>query len=346
LGIGAVFNSQGSGAVFTPPYSVTLAGSRFDSKEIPSTVRGPAGHGAPAHAAARAFSASALQISPSFKAISLSPPRALIQYQHKYPAFPAHSPSVPAGVIPAGCKFSPHPRRSPARDIPDAQCAFDSDAPLHECALGFARGVLGGYGRSEYVVTNASDSIISPAEGSLRWGLQQYRDGVYIRFESSMTIHLKGRLLLSSYTTIDGRGGQVQIRGETIVVQSAEHVIIHNIEVGEVDVAPYGTLDGIAIRASSMVWVDHCLVHNAPLGTVDLLASSDAVTVSHCHLSKLPPPPSPPPTPRQHHPPLTRRPAGTGGQEPDTARVTYFGNFFEGPSAPVLHWPGVACATW
>ncbi|GJP69070.1 hypothetical protein CLOP_g25695 [Closterium sp. NIES-67] len=341
LGNGAVFNSQGSGAVFTPPYSVTLAAPDSTLEKFLQQSAGPRVMARPPMQPP-ALSPPPLSKSPLLQSHLPLPPRALIQYQHKYPAFPAHSPSVPAGVIPAGCKFSPHPRRSPARDIPDAQCAFDSDAPLHECALGFARGVLGGYGRSEYVVTNASDSIISPAEGSLRWGLQQYRDGVYIRFESSMTIHLKGRLLLSSYTTIDGRGGQVQIRGETIVVQSAEHVIIHNIEVGEVDVAPYGTLDGIAIRASSMVWVDHCLVHNAPLGTVDLLASSDAVTVSHCHLSNylLPlasanatsaPPPADPTAP------------GTGGQEPDTARVTYFGNFFEGPSAPVLHCQASLC---
>ncbi|GJP78883.1 hypothetical protein CLOP_g9148 [Closterium sp. NIES-67] len=155
-----------------------------------------------------ALSPPPLSKSPPPSKPSPSPPPAPLSNISIIPRLPRALPSVPAGVIPAGCKFSPIPGVPPPADIPDAQCAFDSDAPLHECALGFARGVLGGYGRSEYVVTNASDSIISPAEGSLRWGLQQYRDGVYIRFESSMTIHLKGRLLLSSYTTIDGRGGR------------------------------------------------------------------------------------------------------------------------------------------
>ncbi|CAI5999737.1 unnamed protein product, partial [Closterium sp. NIES-64] len=102
--------------------------------------------------------------------------------------------------------------------------------------------------------------------------------------------------------------------------------------VGEVDEAPYGTQDGIAIRASSMVWVDHCLVHNTPMGTIDLLASSDA-----------------------HRPPTIQRApariqaraqARVGSGVPESLMrlgLRTFGNFFEGPSAPMLHCQASLC---
>ncbi|CAI5981869.1 unnamed protein product [Closterium sp. NIES-64] len=497
LGNGAVFNSQGSSVVFTPPYSITLAApdtaleSFIQQSAGPRVMARPPMQPPPPPASPPPLPKSPppVQSPPPPPApltnINMNPPRSP-RTPPRYPPF--SSPPPPTNSPPA-------PPAPPSADLPDAQCAFNTDLPLHNCSLGFARGVLGGYGRSEYVVTISNDSIIAPVEGSLRWGLQQYRDGVYIRFESSMTINLKGRLFLSSYTTIDGRGGQIRILGDTIVVQSAQHrvkwmdymhpppllspalsllspalpllspalpllsptlpllspalpllspalpllspalpllspalplpspalpllspplpllspalpllspplpllspAIPHpdsiaikasagNIlhppllpilpsplslpppflptsspsptsgRVGEVDEAPYGTQDGIAIRASSMVWVDHCLVHNTPMGTIDLLASSDAVSVSYCHLSNylLPltsanatsAPPSDDPTSSGKD---TGTGAGTGGDggtgEPDAARVTYFGNFFEGPSAPMLHCQASLC---
>ncbi|CAI5472944.1 unnamed protein product [Closterium sp. Yama58-4] len=356
LGNGAVFNSQGTGVVFTPPYSITLAAPDTALESFIQQSAGPRvmarppmqPSAPPASPPLSPKSPPPLQSPPPPPApltnINMNPPRS--------PRTPPQSP--PTSSPPPPTNSPPVPGVPPSADLPEAQCAFNTDLPLHNCSLGFARGVLGGYGRSEYVVTNASDSIIAPVEGSLRWGLQQYRDGVYIRFDSSLTINLKGRLFISSYTTIDGRGGQIRIMGDTIVVQSAQHVIIHNIEVGEVDQASFGTQDGIAIRASSTVWVDHCLVHNAPMGTIDLLASSDAVTVSYCHLSNYllllasanatsAPALADPTSPGMG----TGTGVGTGGDggtgEPDAARVTYFGNFFEGPSAPMLHCQASLC---
>ncbi|CAI5458167.1 unnamed protein product [Closterium sp. Yama58-4] len=360
LGNGAVFNSQGTGVVFTPPYSITLAAPDTALESFIQQSAGPRVMARPpVQPPPPPASPPPLPKSPPPVQSPPPPPAPLTNINMNPPRSPRTPPRYPpVSSTPPPTNSPPAPPALPSADLPDAQCAFNTDLPLHNCSLGFAQGVLGGYGRSEYVVTIANDSIIAPVEGSLRWGLQQYRDGVYIRFDSSMTINLKGRLFISSYTTIDGRGGQIRIMGDTIVVQSAQHVIIHNIEVGEVDPAPFGTQDGIAIRASSMVWVDHCLVQNAPLGTVDLLASSDAVTVSYCHFSNylLPlssanatsaPPSDDPTSPGSGVGTGTNTGTGTDGDgatgEPDAARVTYFGNFFEGPSAPMLHCQASLC---
>ncbi|CAI5514413.1 unnamed protein product [Closterium sp. Naga37s-1] len=348
LGNGAVFNSQGAGIIFTPPYSITLAApdtaleSFIQQSAGPRVMARPPMQPPPPPASPPPLPKSPppLQSPPPPPApltnINMNPPRSP-RTPPRYP--PVSSPPPPTNSLPA-------PPAPPSADLPDAQCAFDSDLPLHNCSLGFARGVLGGFGRSEYVVTNDTDSIIAPVEGSLRWGLQQYRDGVYIRGRG-------GR----SHLWQAGRHGHTsQHHGVGGPLTSCSSPYLHSplvpslFPVGEVDQAPFGTQDGVAIRASSMVWVDHCLVHNAPLGTIDLLASSDTVTVSYCHLSNylLPLasanttsalPPADPTSPDEGT--GTDGDGGTG--EPDGARVTYFGNFFEGPSAPMLHCQASLC---
>ncbi|CAI5512293.1 unnamed protein product [Closterium sp. Naga37s-1] len=289
LGNGAVFNSQGTGIVFTPPYSITLAApdtalESFIQQSVgPRVMARPPMQPPPPPASPPPASQSPPPKSPP-PLQSPPPPAPLTNINMNPPRSPRTPPRYPPTSPPPPVNSPPAPPAPPSADLPDAQCAFDSDFPLHNCSLGFARGVLGGYGRSEYVVTSYNDSIIAP------------------------------------------------------------------VEVGEVDEAPYGTQDGIAIRASSTVWVDHCLVHNAPMGTVDLLASSDAVTISYCHLSNyLLPLSSANATsaPAPDDPTSLGTDTGTDGDggtgEPDAARVTYFGNFFEGPSAPMLHCQASLC---
>ncbi|CAI5485288.1 unnamed protein product [Closterium sp. Naga37s-1] len=359
LGNGAVFNSQGTGVVFTPPYSMTLAApdtaleSFIQQSAGPSVMARPLMQPPPPPASPPPLPKSPppVQSPPPPPApltnINMNPPRSP-RTPPRYP--PVSSPPPPTNSPPA-------PPAPPSADLPDAQCAFDSDLPLHNCSLGFARGVLGGYERSEYVVTNANDSIIAPVEA------EQCAWTTYIPafpFPDPCCLPLPSLPVGEVEEATYGRQDGMAIRASSMVWVDHSHPalphiytppLVHSlIPVGEVDPAPFGTQDGIAIRASSMVWVDHCLVHNAPLGTIDLLASSDTVTVSYCHLSNyLLPLASANATSALQTADRTSPDAGTGTDgdggagEPDGARVTYFGNFFEGPSAPMLHCQASLC---
>eukprot|EP00850_Spirogloea_muscicola_P003257 SM000013S26426 [mRNA] locus=s13:371158:374337:+ [translate_table: standard] len=205
---------------------------------------------------------------------------------------PPPSPPPPPRPPPRPPPLSPPPPPSPpplfpilpATPPPPPDCPFralGAGQNLVKCAMGFATGTRGGYQKTRYVVTDPSDNAQTVKEGTLRWGIANLDKGVYITFARSMTITLQARLFLSSYTTVDGRGAKVVLLKNGLVVENIQHVIIHNIEVGDV----LGDSDVIPIRSSRqvllMVWVDHCRIYNASRGTVDVVIGSTDVTISN-----------------------------------------------------------------
>ncbi|CAI5980688.1 unnamed protein product [Closterium sp. NIES-65] len=153
---------------------------------------------------------------------------------------------------------------------------------LYRCAMGYAAlaGVTGGLGKPVYVVTSDVDRAEDVPEGSLRWGLSNYPEGVIIRFNSSMLISLQKRLFLQSHVTIDGRGANVIIRGG-MVLQNITNVIIHNVAIGD----QRGDHDVVHIAGTTRVWVDHCQVYKAIRGTVDAVYGSTDITISNSYIS-------------------------------------------------------------
>ena len=65
----------------------------------------------------------------------------------------------------------------------------------------------------KYKVTDDSDHPLEPKPGTLRFGATAIKGKVWITFKKDMRIKLEKPLLISSFTTIDGRGASVHIAG-------------------------------------------------------------------------------------------------------------------------------------
>jgi len=77
-----------------------------------------------------------------------------------------------------------------------ATIAAKAQLPAFPGAEGFGRYVTGGRGGAVYTVTNLTDSVVKPAEGSLRWALNKPGPKTVV-FAVSGTIELKRRLNIS-----------------------------------------------------------------------------------------------------------------------------------------------------
>ena len=62
-----------------------------------------------------------------------------------------------------------------------------------------------------YKVTDPSDRPLNPKPGTLRYGTSKIQGKVWITFQRDMNINFVRPLLISSFTTIDGRGVDVYI---------------------------------------------------------------------------------------------------------------------------------------
>ncbi|MDD3737532.1 MAG: pectate lyase, partial [Bacteroidales bacterium] len=95
--------------------------------------------------------------------------------------------------------------------------------PAFPGAEGFGRHATGGRGGKVYTVTNLTDSVVKPAEGSLRWALNKPGPKTIV-FAVSGTIKLKRRLNISKGdVTIAGQtapGDGICISGETVSIES------------------------------------------------------------------------------------------------------------------------------
>lgn len=86
---------------------------------------------------------------------------------------------------------------------------------LATCSVGFAGKMTNNIGKDtiHYEVTDPSDHPLNPNPGTLRFGARKMKGKVWITFKGSMRIKLERPLLISSFTTIDGRGASVHIAG-------------------------------------------------------------------------------------------------------------------------------------
>jgi len=81
------------------------------------------------------------------------------------------------------------------------------------CSVGYVGKMTNNIGKDliHYKVTDPSDHPLNLAPGTLRYGASRIQGKVWITFKRNMNIKLVRPLLISSFTTIDGRGVDVHI---------------------------------------------------------------------------------------------------------------------------------------
>ena len=172
---------------------------------------------------------------------------------------------------------------------------------LADCAIGFGRHAVGGRGGRIYIVTDSSDdNPANPKPGTLRYAVIQH-EPLWIIFKHDMVITLKQQLVMNSYKTIDGRGASVHITGGgCITIHDVNNIMIHGIHIH--DCKPVGNAmirdspnhvghwgmsdgDGITIRGSKHIWVDHCSLANCYDGLIDATLASTYITLSNNYMT-------------------------------------------------------------
>ncbi|XP_051135293.1 probable pectate lyase 16 [Andrographis paniculata] len=172
---------------------------------------------------------------------------------------------------------------------------------LADCALGFGSDAGGGKAGAIYVVTDPSDDAESPKQGTLRYAAIQ-DDPLWIIFDRDMVIKLENELIMNSYKTIDGRGARVEISGgPCITIEGVTNVIVHGISLHDCKPGKPGLVrstpshlghrlgsdgDGIAVFASSHVWIDHCYLARCADGLTDVTHASSFVTISNNYFTQ------------------------------------------------------------
>jgi hypothetical protein len=142
-----------------------------------------------------------------------------------------------------------------------AAVAVRAQLPAFPGAEGFGRYATGGRGGAVYTVTNLTDSVVKPAEGSLRWALNKPGPKTIV-FAVSGTIELKRRLNISKGdVTIAGQtapGDGICISGETVSVES-DNVIIRYIRFRCGNELPgEEPKDAISCIRQKNIIIDHC----------------------------------------------------------------------------------------
>jgi len=84
---------------------------------------------------------------------------------------------------------------------------------LATCSVGYAGKMINNMGNDliHYKVTDSSDDPINPKPNTLKYGASIIQGKVWITFQKDMNIKLEKPLLISSFTTIDGRGFNIHI---------------------------------------------------------------------------------------------------------------------------------------
>ncbi|XP_027915591.1 pectate lyase 1-like [Vigna unguiculata] len=170
---------------------------------------------------------------------------------------------------------------------------------LATCSVGYAGKMINNIGNDliHYKVTDASDDPINPKPNTLRYGTSIIQGKVWITFQKDMQIKLEKPLLISSFTTIDGRGVNVHIANNAcLMIFKATNIIIHGIRIHhckpqapgivmgpEGKVIPLGHVDGDAIRliTASRIWIDHNTLYDCQDGLLDVTRGSTDVTISN-----------------------------------------------------------------
>ncbi|GLJ43866.1 hypothetical protein SUGI_0914290 [Cryptomeria japonica] len=167
---------------------------------------------------------------------------------------------------------------------------------LADCAIGYGAYAQGGKGGKIYTVVSSEDDAVNPKPGTLRYGVA-LPGRVWIVFGRNMNIVLKMPLVVGSYKTIDGRGAQVHISGGAcILIHEVQNVIIHGLNIHLCKPTDPGYVmwsdstirhlgraegDGISIRSSRHVWIDHNTLSICHDGLIDVTLESTYVTLSN-----------------------------------------------------------------
>ncbi|GJP34259.1 hypothetical protein CLOM_g8534 [Closterium sp. NIES-68] len=267
---GATFNTTayaGATPIFTPPYALSLPRNPRQMEAILKVNCGP-----------------------KYDAESALPPASS---EFLPPAPPAPTPTnttnttasttATANTTAAGNSTVTSNTTSPPSSNDCQYSPSGAGIGLGNCSMGFAAaGLVGGAAKTTYVVTLEEDSTSATRQGSLRWGIANfYKTGAYIKFARDMTIQLVAPLYVKSFMTLDGRGVNVKIVGDSLLVQHSTQVIIHNIEFSSSRTAPAT----ISLYNSSAAWIDHCRFSNLSASTpaIELARNSTAVTISNSH---------------------------------------------------------------
>ncbi|KAK7380814.1 hypothetical protein VNO78_33333 [Psophocarpus tetragonolobus] len=170
---------------------------------------------------------------------------------------------------------------------------------LATCSVGYVGKMTNNIGKDliHYTVTDPSDDPINPKLGTLRYGASVIQGKVWITFQKDMHIKLEKPLLISSFTTIDGRGVNVDIANNAcLMISKATNIIIHSIRVHHCKpqapglvmgpkgkVVPLGHMDGDAFRlvTASKIWIDHNTLFDCQDGLLDVTRGSTNVTISN-----------------------------------------------------------------
>ncbi|KAK1348064.1 Pectate lyase [Heracleum sosnowskyi] len=170
---------------------------------------------------------------------------------------------------------------------------------LAKCSIGYAGKMTRNAGPdvTEYVVTDPSDDAVNPKPGTLRYAMTSIGGKKWVTFKRDMKIKLQRPLLVSSFSTIDGRGASVHIAGGAcLLLQRVTDVIIHGLRIHDCQmqgpgpvrgpdakIVNIGHADGDAIRmlSSSKIWIDHNTLYDCPDGLIDVTRGSTDVTISN-----------------------------------------------------------------
>jgi pectate lyase len=100
-----------------------------------------------------------------------------------------------------------------------------------------------------------------------------------IGFQGTLDV---GALQLTSNKTLIGLGSDATLLGG-ISIRGQANAFVENVIVANLNVSAATSLvdgDGIQIHHAHHVWIDHCALHDAPNGLLDIVHGSDFVTVS------------------------------------------------------------------
>ncbi|MCD7465115.1 hypothetical protein HAX54_000588 [Datura stramonium] len=170
---------------------------------------------------------------------------------------------------------------------------------LAKCSVGYCGKMTNNIGDDlvKYKVTDPSDDPLNPKSGTLRYAMTHIKGKIWVTFERDMKIRLQKPLLVSSFTTIDGRGVKVNIAdGACLMLQRVTNVIIHDLRIHnckaqqastvlgpDKKIVNVGAVDGDAIRmlTSHKIWIDHNTLYDCEDGLVDVTRGSTNITISN-----------------------------------------------------------------